>query len=383
MGPLTWKRLFWLAIVILFFPLDWMKRLPRIHLPTSRYDERDTMFARLARKPGTPHYEDYYSRRPELKRADDRVRSITRLTKPGSKHFRPDLTLPIQTLFKRIPQIVIDRSRVKLLANRVRQAQNQPAELSVIAKELGAIAVGFSTAPVSLVYSVRGRHDSIYGQEITDPLPYALVFLVEMDHDHMRQAPKMIVLKESARQYYNAALIAKILAAVFQELGHKASAQFDAHYDVILPPLAVLAGLGELGRNNILIADKYGSRVRIAAVLTDTPLPQSQMIDLGVEHFCSICKKCATTCPSHSLSKAEKTDVRGTQIWTTREEKCVAYWRTMGSDCGICMAVCPYSHKTNPLHHTVRFLIRLNPWMRHMANWADDLIYGKTWKIKS
>jgi hypothetical protein len=32
--------------------------------PSERVDERDTMFARAARRPGTAAYEDYYARRP-------------------------------------------------------------------------------------------------------------------------------------------------------------------------------------------------------------------------------------------------------------------------------------------------------------------------------
>jgi len=41
--------------------------------PGPRFDERDTMFARMARRARTPPYEEYYSRRPELQKADDRV----------------------------------------------------------------------------------------------------------------------------------------------------------------------------------------------------------------------------------------------------------------------------------------------------------------------
>jgi hypothetical protein len=43
--------------------------------PPSRVDERDTMFARMARRQGSPAYEEYYRRRPNLKATDDRLRS--------------------------------------------------------------------------------------------------------------------------------------------------------------------------------------------------------------------------------------------------------------------------------------------------------------------
>jgi Pyruvate/2-oxoacid:ferredoxin oxidoreductase delta subunit len=381
MALLTLKRLSWLALAAVFFPADLFKKRPRIPLPNQRFDERDAMFSRLARKPDTPQYEDYYNRHPELTRVDDRLRGMTRLAQPGSRYFKPELAQPVQSLFDHIPDIAVDRSHVSVLVKRVRSARNKPEELRLITLELGAVGAGFTNVPDSLRYSHLGRTDERYGNTPDGTLRHGLIFLVEMDYQRMQQAPKMIALYESARQYHIAAVIAKTLAAVLDELGYDTEAQYDECYSVIMPPLAVLAGLGELGRNNILIADKYGSRVRIGAVLTNMNLPQSPTIDLGVEHFCSICKKCATTCPSKSLNIDEKEEVRGIRLWSTNVERCSAYWRLSGSDCGICMAVCPYSHKSNVLHHSVRFMIRLSPWMRHLAKWADDLIYGKTWKV--
>ncbi len=40
-----------------------------------RIDERDLIFSRMARRPGTPEYEEYYSRHPEREEFDQTLRS--------------------------------------------------------------------------------------------------------------------------------------------------------------------------------------------------------------------------------------------------------------------------------------------------------------------
>ncbi|MBD3166751.1 4Fe-4S dicluster domain-containing protein [bacterium] len=369
-----------LSALILLFPRDRLRRPRGSVLPTERYDERDTMFARAARKPGTPEYEEYYARRPAWKTRDDRIRRMTPLCRPGARHYHPTLSRAAEEWFERIGSIEVDANCVSSAVESIRTADDPIDALTHVTRQLGAVDVGFTVVHEAFVYTHKGRLDKDYGRRIDDSLPRAVVFLVEMDHDRMQRAPEADTIRESARQYYRAARIAFYLEAILRTLGYRAKAHYDAHYDVILPPLAVGAGLGELGRNNILVADRYGSRVRIGAVTTDLPLPQSEPVDLGVQHFCAICGKCATNCPSRALSLGEKENVRGVKKWPTNVERCYRYWRSVGTDCGICMAVCPFSHKNNMFHNAVRRLIRLNPWMRHVALKGDDLVYGKTWK---
>ena len=88
-------------------------------------------------------------------------------------------------------------------------------------------------------------------------------------------------------------------------LGPHAVAQHNRHYDTLMVPLAIDAGLGELGRQGYLIAPKYGARVRIFATLTDMELIPDRPISIGAEEFCSKCKKCAEACPSRSIPSNE------------------------------------------------------------------------------
>lgn len=374
--------LFWvilIALLILLFPLDFLRRRKKYHLPLKRIDERDTMFARANRKPGTPQYEEFYGRRYSRRIPDDRLRSMPELCKPGGKYYHPSISKLADEYFEKIYDIKIDESTVNFWAEKIKGSSNKTGTIKKAARQLGAVAIGCTELDEIYVYSHKGRLDENYGEKITGSLPSAIVFLVEMDYTMMQSAPRAETIFESAKQYYRAATISLTLVEILKRVGHDAKAHYDAHYDLVLPPLAEMAGLGEVGRNNILVADKYGSRVRIGAVTTDFPLNYDSAIHLGVDHFCEICKKCSENCPPKALDNYEKSNVNGVFKWSTEMENCYSYWRFLGTDCGICMAVCPFSHKNNLFHNSVRFFIRFNPWLRHIALWFDEKLYGREW----
>jgi len=346
---------------------------------SERVDERDTMFARMARRPGTPAFDEYYSRRPELRRIDDRLRAMPDLCRPGGRHYSEEIAGQTIEWFEKIEAIDPDPERVGALARRIRGNGDATGAVKRMLVDLGAVAVGCAPIERDFVYTRKGRFDGNYGRPVELSHPAAIVFLVEMDFDAMQRAPEGETIRESARQYFRAAEISLTAAAALRAAGFRATAHYDANYDLILPPLAVNAGLGELGRNNILIADRFGSRVRIGAVSTDLPVRFDRAVDLGAAAFCEICMKCAENCPSRALSMEGREEIRGVMKWPTRVERCYAYWRSVGTDCGICMAVCPFSHKDNALHNLVRRLIRIHPAVARIALLFDDLIYGRRW----
>lgn len=345
-----------------------------------RVDERQTLFARMARRPGTPQYEDTYRRWPELQAVDDRLRAMPPLCTPGGRHFDPAVSTAAEAWFEAIERIAPDPDVVAGWAPRLRSPGNATTTLRELALALGAVAAGGCGVDPAFAYSHKGRQDDDYGRALGAPLPHALVFLVEMDHAEMQRAPLAPSIRESARQYFRAAVVAHTVAAVLREAGWTATPHYDAHYELILPPLAVAAGLGEVGRNNILVADRFGGRVRIGAVTTTLPLDHDRPRDLGVRRFCAVCRKCADNCPSGALSTGEPVALAGGARWTTRVEACHAFWRTVGTDCGICMACCPFSHPDTRPHALVRLLVRRLPWLHRLLVLGDDLAYGRQWR---
>ena len=104
--------------------------------------------------------------------------------------------------------------------------------------------------------------------------------------------------------------------------------------DISLKYAAYLAGLGTYGINQLLITSRFGSRVRMTAILTDAPL-ETDRPEAGalVRAECSTCQKCVQVCPAGALS-ADGTINTGA---------CRDYLFTTlgGLRCGLCIRHCP------------------------------------------
>lgn len=63
--------------------------------------------------------------------------------------------------------------------------------------------------------------------------------------------------------------------------------------------IGVLAGLGWIGRNNLLVNKRFGSAVRLVTVLTDMPLKTDRAMKWG----CGVCRRCITVCPAAAIKE--------------------------------------------------------------------------------
>jgi len=151
---------------------------------------------------------------------------------------------------------------------------------------------------------------------------------------------------------------------------------FDGHYQVACVPVARDAGLGEVGRLSILINPSYGPCIRLAVVTTNLELEETASKNHHIEEFCDICKKCAENCPSKSIPFHEKPAERGFPHWSIDMESCYTFWKRMGTDCGICIRVCPYTKSNTLIHKLARFYVSRNPINQRIALFLDHMLYG-------
>ena len=366
-----------ITVILLLLPIG--KLPPEKPQPVKRFDERTLVFARARLKPGTARYLEYYTRHPEHQTPDDITRARPGLLKPGSRHANPYAFSSADSSFSLIdtiqPQVEGSPSPEQLLLD--------PAEATAMVKGLakyyGALQVGITELRPYHVYSHIGRGSGEYGSELPVEHKYAIAFTVEMDFEMVGSAPTAPITLESSRQYVESAVVATQLAETIRLWGSPARGHIDGNYRVICPLVARDAGLGEIGRMSILMTPKLGPRVRLAVVTTDLELipdrapPMMDMID-----FCMICKKCAENCPSRSISLGEPAiEENGVRRWVLNAETCFAYWNELGTDCGICMKVCPYSHPDNLTHNLVRWGIKKSGFFRRGALILDDLFYGR------
>ena len=119
--------------------------------------------------------------------------------------------------------------------------------------------------------------------------------------------------------------------------------------------------------------------VRTSVITTDLPLmPDQPTIDPSVIDFCKICKKCAETCPSKTISFGDRQVSYGTLRWRINPEACYTYWTQTGTDCGRCMSVCPYAYADALCHNLIRWGIRHSGFFRRAALVMDNIFYGKS-----
>jgi len=349
---------------------------------TGRADERDIMFAREEYQPGTDKYETYYAMRPENREIDDKIRSLPELLAPGGRYYDPIRSPYADSIFKVIREL-IDKVDGRIAPSRTRvDTATITDQIKKMILHLGADEVGIAPLNSMFVYSHVGRGPEPWGAPITNNHKFAIAFTTEMDYRQVEAAPRVPITEESAAKYLKGAAISISLAQFIRDLGYPARAHISgSNYQIMLPPVAHDAGLGELGRHGYLISPRFGSRIRLGAVTTDLPLLPDKPIKFGVQEFCEKCRRCAISCPSGSIPKGGKSVVRGVNKWPLEVATCFKYWRLIGTDCGLCMKVCPFSHPPSFLHNFVRSGIKRSAFARRLSIWGEDVVYGK--KVKS
>jgi epoxyqueuosine reductase QueG len=99
--------------------------------------------------------------------------------------------------------------------------------------------------------------------------------------------------------------------------------------------IALRVGIGWIGRNNLLVHPEYGSRIRLATILTDMPLQTDEQINDG---DCGNCRRCIEICPVSAIGETHRE-------WDKQAclEKLKSYSKTHNIGqyiCGLCVRVC-------------------------------------------
>ncbi|MCG8409857.1 MAG: reductive dehalogenase [Bacteroidales bacterium] len=373
-----------LLVLILFLPIQFKLSPKSISSPQQKHDERDIIFSRNELIPETERFKNYYKNNPEKELIDNKFRSKPGLLSPKSSFYEPfsyaaahaNLQL-IEVLKPHINGEIAEKKQTVDASKITNYIKNW-------GKLLGTHSIGITQLKEHHLYSHKGRGNT-YGKAITNSHHYAIALTIEMNNEMVKTAPQGTIIMESTQQYLSSGTIALQIAGFIRNLGYSAQAHIDGSYELICPLVAKDAGLGEIGRMGLLMTPKLGPRVRIAVVTTDIPLELSKTPDYSsIIDFCRICKKCADACPSRSIPFNDREKTNNTLRWKINSESCFTYWCTIGTDCGRCMSVCPYSHPNNFLHNFIRFGIANSYIFRRFALIMDDLFYGrkpKSWKL--
>jgi reductive dehalogenase len=344
-----------------------------------RYDERDNVQSRNTLEPDTPDYDEFYALHPEWKARDDEIRAL-----PGMGHVGSPLDLPLLGAQYEFLTKLGMQDRVNGPVNPDRQpisAERATEKVKGYAKHLGAEIVRVGPLNPLNVYTNVGKtwHDPArsFGQAIECPHKSAISIAVGINPRMVSTGPVMSEVVEIMRVYNRLATIAVTLAEYIRALGYPARANVMPNYEVLAIPTAIDAGMGELGRHGLMITKELGSALKLATVTTDLPLVHDRPCDIGVEEFCRDCKICAESCPSGAISQGAPKEVRGVEKWAINPEACFSVWNDTGTDCGVCVASCPW---TNPRTRFHRLMVEIASRKRKAGWWmslADRIFYGK------
>ena len=201
------------------------------------------------------------------------------------------------------------------------------------------------------VYPERER------KQMPKEIKYVIALAFEEDYDGICNSPGRLASAAVGDGYSRMAVTAHKVAEFIRALGYKAIPAGNG--TALSIPIAIDAGLGELGRNGLLVTPKYGPRIRLAKVFTDMPLVQDPPIRFGVKEFCDSCMICAEDCPTGSIPTDEQTwegksvsNNKGAKKWYIHPEPCNDY---NGFSCSNCKRNCPFNKPNNSwIHKLIR-----------------------------
>ncbi len=169
--------------------------------------------------------------------------------------------------------------------------------------------------------------------EVAQGYHCAILFGKALSKEYIRdlranQKPKR---KEVFNTEHKMDALAVKLADQLESEGYRSIAKFKAG---MLPhkTVALRAGLGFIGKNNLLITEEYGCAVMFGKVLTTAPF--STINKTPKDPHCGECSICVDMCPGKALYGKSWT------VTTKREEIIV---RKLCSLCLQCMIWCPYT----------------------------------------
>jgi len=310
-----------------------------------RFDQRQTVFGRMLFDREASFYE---------KGMYDKAAEIIKKGEPGYSHLDFVRALGAWTVYDYFhgafsPHKLEEANNVMPKPAFKKFPVTDPEAMSEEVKKTallyGASGVGICRVDRRWIYSFN--MDGI-PLEIPDDFKYAVVLVLAMDYRAIETSPAYPACIESGLCYSRMAFCVACLAEFIRYLGYKALPM--GNDTALSIPLAIDAGLGELGRLGLLITPEYGPCVRLCKVFTDMPLSCDKPIRFGVTEFCKRCTRCADACEVEAIQKTEEptydtvcpSNNQGILRWPVDHDKCYQFWIENGGDCSRCIAACPF-----------------------------------------
>jgi len=256
--------------------------------------------------------------------------------------------------------------------------------VKLAAKMFGGGMVGVCNIDERWVYSHNfdRKKQEAKPFDLPEGMKHAIMIIIPMDYELSKTYPAALSGAATGIGYSTGLNCANTIAQFINNLGYNAVASLN---DTALNiPMAIEAGLGEYGKNGLLINQKFGPNIRIAKVFTDLPLLADKPVEFGVKKFCNACERCSKNCPVKAIpfgkpqaSPPNFSSQTGIKKWTVNAEKCFKFWVGMNTDCAICIRVCPYNKDFSKWWHRVGIKFANSPFRKAVLKIDDIWKFGE------
>jgi epoxyqueuosine reductase QueG len=108
---------------------------------------------------------------------------------------------------------------------------------------------------------------------------------------------------------------------------------------LLLKDIAAVAGMGPIGKNNLLLTPQFGPQVRLRALVTTAPLTCGTPVTTS--EYCIACQRCIDACPAKAFAK-------GSYDRDTCEAYQLSHLQHLSDQstiwCNACIESCPVGH---------------------------------------
>jgi len=239
-----------------------------------------------------------------------------------------------------------DPALMKLGPHPVEDRELMSTQVKETARMFGADLVGIAPIDKRWIYSHDRSGDSV---DVPSGHKYAIVMAVAMDGEVVSTSPAYASAAATGVGYSRMAFAIASMAQFLRNLRYNAIPM--GNDTALSIPLAIDAGLGQLGRNGLLVTPEFGPCVRLCKVFTDLPLAPDGPRDFGLNDTCRSCTRCAEACEGEAISTSREpsfgtvcpSNRPGVERWAVHADRCYDFWIRNTAACSNCIAACPYT----------------------------------------
>ena len=308
------------------------------------FDERDTVFARIHWDEDASFYEHEYrsgarKRIGESQTGYSRV-DFARILASWTVHDCFSGAFSWRRLGRADPALM------QLGQHPVEDRELMSSQVKETARMFGADLVGITKIDERWIYSHNRSGDRV---EIPAGYTHAIVMAVAMDQEGISTSPAYASAAATGVGYSRMAFAIASMAQFIRNLRYNAIPM--GNDTALSVPLAIDAGLGQLGRNGLLVTPELGPCVRLCKVFTDLPLEPDRPKDFGLSDFCRSCTRCSDACEGEAISTSREPSFEtvcpsnrpGIERWAVNADRCYDFWIQNTAACSNCIAACPFT----------------------------------------